>query len=482
MIFDFSETTALPEFDVCIAGAGPAGITLALKLAEAGLRVGLLEAGGLEFDQRSQDVYQIESIGRDLYAGLTRLRYFGGTSNHWSGRCRPFVREDFTRKITGSLPGWPISFDEFNEYLPEAMRILDLPVEGFTTHSISIGGEYFEAERDALSPPTRFAEKYKKRLQDSSNISLYMNCNLVNVSFDDTIAVVKKFEVADYKKHRRAIKAKIYVLAMGAIENSRLLLNSDSLMSLDHMKKMTGVGFMEHLNVEMGEFFLKKKEVDQKNLGGFTSPKLVSAKDVGRGNVTFGLVKEIKSYGRTAKIKTFLKGLVCDLRMEDKIDFITKINCPGEGVITTLLEQFPERDGGVNRIELSSQTDYFGLRRAKLNWQLRERDLRTIKVVATEAAKAFAGSGFGFVKLRDYIYKDDVFIPVSPHAHHMGGTRMAADRADGVVDTDCKVFGVKNLFVAGSSVFATGGGGNPTMPLLQLALRLADYLKRTAAA
>ncbi|GAA3981784.1 GMC family oxidoreductase [Comamonas faecalis] len=479
MISDFSQTTDLPAFDVCVVGAGPAGITVALKLAEAGLKIGLLEAGGLEYEQQSQDVYKIESVGRDLYAATTRLRYFGGTSNHWSGRCRPFVREDFEHVAVGSLPGWPISFDDFNAYLPEAMRILDLPAQGFATRSIPVENGYFEAEKDALSPPTRFAEKYKKQLEESKNIQLFLHCNLINVEYDGRGAITG-LDVAGYDKKTSRVKAKYYVLALGGIENSRMLLNSPSLMGLEHLKKMAGVGFMEHLNVEMGQFFLKETSDDQENLGGFTSPKFVSDAGVGRGNVTFGIVRQIRSYGRTAKIKTFLKGLTCDLALADKIDFITKINCPGEGFITTLLEQFPERN--VNRIELSNEVDSFGLRRVKLNWQLSERDVKTIKVIAMEAAKAFADSGLGFVKLHDYILRDDVFMPVSPHAHHMGGTRMAASSADGVVDGNCKVFGVDNLFMAGSSVFATGGGGNPTMPLIQLALRLAHHLERTVKA
>lgn len=478
MLSEFAEVTDLPTFDVCIVGAGPAGITLALKLGDSGLKVGLLEAGGLEYDQRSQDVYQIESVGRDLYAATTRLRYFGGTSNHWSGRCRPFVRKDFEREMIGDFPGWPISFDEFNRYLPMAMELLDLPSKGFSSVNDPMDGGYFDADEFALSPPTRFAEKYKEKLENSENIHLYTNGNLVDIRYDGRSSI-SGVDVAGYDKKPRRVRSRYFVLAMGAIENSRILLNSASLMELKHLEDMVGVGFMEHLNVEMGEFFMKD-DARKNGWSFFTSPKLVKEKEIGRGNVSFGVVRQIKSYGRTAKIKTFLKGLVCDLDLKGKVELITRINCPGEGVIGTLLEQFPERNG--NRIELSKETDYFGLRRAKLNWQLSERDTRTIKVVAVEVAKAFANSGLGFVKLRDYILHDDLFMPVSPHAHHMGGTRMAAGSADGVVDRDCKVFGVRNLFISGSSVFATGGGGNPTMPLLQLTLRLADHLKTIAKA
>lgn len=475
MLIDYSKTPQLPAFDVCIIGAGPAGITLATKLQSTGWKIGLIEAGGLEFSEKSQSMYQTESVGRNLYAESTRLRYFGGTSNHWSGRCRPFVPDDFKPDHIGDLPGWPITFDEFNRYLPEAMKIVDLPESGFfKTPTPPFTGNEFEHDEHALSPPTRFATKYLQEIQQAANITLVLNCNLVDLALDPASGKVTQAVVSDYEKKRSPIKAKAFVLAMGAIENSRLLLNSASLMSLAELKAMVGVGFMEHMNVEMGKFILRG-ESDWDSGGYFTSAAFVEEQHIGRGNVTFGVLQEIKSYGRTAKIKTFLKGLACRMELTEKIQFLQSINCPGQGVITTLLEQAPLKNG--SRISLSDQTDALGLKKARVNWIVSDDDIRTIRTIGKEAAKAFARSGLGLVKLHPYMYNDGEFIPLSPHAHHMGGTRMSATPAGGVVDTNLKVFGTKNLYVTGSSVFPTGGGGNPTMPLIQLTLRLAEHLQ-----
>jgi choline dehydrogenase-like flavoprotein len=63
-----------------------------------------------------------------------------------------------------------------------------------------------------------------------------------------------------------------------------------------------------------------------------------------------------------------------------------------------------------------------------------------------------------------------------PSRHHMGATRMAGSPRDGVVDEQCRVHGVDNLFVAGSSVFPTSGIANPTLTLLALTFRLGDHL------
>ena len=72
------------------------GITLARRLAARGLDVALMEAGGLEYSDQSQDFYRGEVIGHEYYAtDITRLRYFGGTSGHWGGRCRTLEAHDF---------------------------------------------------------------------------------------------------------------------------------------------------------------------------------------------------------------------------------------------------------------------------------------------------------------------------------------------------------------------------------------------------
>jgi choline dehydrogenase-like flavoprotein len=138
-----------------------------------------------------------------------------------------------------------------------------------------------------------------------------------------------------------------------------------------------------------------------------------------------------------------------------------------------LIEHFPNPN---SRVSLLEERDALGMRKANVHWELSPADRNTVKSIGLEVAKCFAETGLGFVKLDESVYDVSLPLKVNPHAHHMGTTRMATAPTFGVVDENCKVFGVENLHVAGSSVFATGGACNPTMPLLQLALRLADYL------
>lgn len=478
MIKDYQSQKELRDFyDVCIIGAGPAGITLALRLAGDGRRVLLLEGGGHEYSQNSQSLYECPSTGLDLYAKETRLRFLGGTSNHWAGRCRPWKPSDFAAGPPVALPGWPIAFSEVERHLPQAMAIVDLvPNAEFKAINGPLDDVEFEADRFLLSAPTRFAQKYAKELEETEGLEVFINCNCVDLEFDSKTGRIATIVVSDYDLHQERVSARQFILATGAIENARQLLNSESLAvgGIVGPQSLVGRCFMEHLNIDLGTFILKDgQSKDARQY--FTTDAFIAEHKSGKGNVTASLVSQVQTYGRTAAIKSFFENLVCDVDAEQKIEFITKFACPGDGAITTLIEQFPSLD---SRVSLLDERDALGMRKAHIHWELSAADRNTIKSIGLEMAKCFAEAGLGFVRLEESVYNVSLPLKVSPHAHHMGTTRMATSPQFGVVDENCKVFGVENLYVAGSSVFATGGASNPTMPLLQVALRLADHLNQ----
>jgi choline dehydrogenase-like flavoprotein len=478
MIKDYQTHKALGgPYDVCILGAGPAGITLALRLAGAGWRVLLAEGGGHDYAERSQDLYHCASSGLEMYPGETRLRFLGGTSNHWAGRCRPFDPSDFAAGPPVGLPGWPIAYAEIERYLPEAMAIVDLP-EGapFKAVNADLGGDDFEADRFLLSPPTRFAKKYAEALEHTPGLDVFLNCNCVDLEFDLSAGRLSAVVVSDYDQHRERVQARHFILAMGALENARQLLNSQSLQAAGVVRHdgMVGRCFMDHMNVDMGTFILKSGlPTDQRQY--YTTDAFVAQYQAGKGNVAASVLADIQTYGRTAEVKRFLENLACDTGLASKVNFIASFSCPGDGVLGTMIEQFPNVN---SRLTLLDEKDALGVAKANIHWALADADRHTIKCIGAELAKQFAEADLGFVKLNEFVYDTSLPLNIQPHAHHMGTTRMAMSPEHGVVDSDCKVFGTPNLYVAGSGIFATGGAANPTMPLLQFALRLADHLNQ----
>ncbi len=478
MLLPFDPTEShTAEYDLCIVGTGPAGITLALELANKGLQILILEAGGLDYTAESQDFYECESVGHEGWPKLTRLRFFGGTSNHWSGRCRPFDASDFNRPSVNSLPGWPIDYSELDKYLAPAMKIIDIDDSGgFKPISTTTFDGHFYPDKSAQSPPTRFKEKYIDEIKNNPNIHCFYNATAVDLGLDSHHISVQSILVRHYNGGQTQFKAKTFILALGGIENPRLLLNCKSQIKegLGNSHDMVGRCFMEHLNVSLGSFIYKNPD-QSSQMQFYTDAQFSNAYDIGQSNVTLSIVKTVKSYGRTRAIKNFFKNLACEMELSEKIDYLSDFKCPGMGNISTLMEQSPNLH---SRVMLSAQRDAMGLQRAKFDWQLNDYDRNTIKTIGQQFAKDFQKAGLGNVKLENFVIQasDENTIKFSRHAHHMGTTRMSILPAHGVVDENCKVHGLDNLYIAGSSVFSTGGACNPTMPIIQLCLRMVDHL------
>src|SRR5690606_37921363 len=141
------------------------------------------------------------STGLELYAEETRLRYLGGTSNHWAGGCRPFTPSDFAIAPPGDLPGWPIPYSEIVAYLPAAMDIVDLqPGSNFRALNTGLNGGDFEADCFLLSPPTRFAQKYATALEQTKGLDVFINCNCVDLEFDPVSGHLAAVTLSDYER------------------------------------------------------------------------------------------------------------------------------------------------------------------------------------------------------------------------------------------------------------------------------------------
>lgn len=492
MLFDLQSGVAAltrTTYDVCVCGTGPAGITVARELAAHGKKVALLEAGGLEYSDRSQEVYAGSESGLSTYNTALkgcRLRYFGGTSNHWTGVCGLFEPSDFWPKRYHDLPGWPIALAEVNARLNDAAAILDIDAKQLTPQPFG-DAQHNSFQRPGLanSSPTRFGTKYRKELVESPHIDLFVNANLVDLQLSEASASAPSVAygvVKNYKHEAAKITAKRFVLAMGAIENARVLLNANRQIpaGLGNHSDFVGRCFMEHFNVAVGRFVSRGTQAVVPGNGAISAREATVRKlNIGNGFLVLNANAIPQEAGRLGPLRGALRKAACEF--DTVRDFARKFkdfDCAGDGVIHTLLEQTPNRD---SRITLSKEVDEFGLRRAHVHWALSDADRRTIRSLGYELAKELLALDVARVQLSPFITQPDKEIEVWNHAHQMGTTRMSAQPRDGVVDTNARVHGIGNLYIAGSSVFPTGGGINPTLTIVLLALRLGQHLNALPA-
>lgn len=236
MIVDARENLpAVLEADVAIAGAGPAGIVLALELAEAGHRVLLLEGGGADSPGEAASVYDNSTSGRDYPLTGSRLRWLGGTSNHWGGWVRPFDERDFTDPPAGELPGWPIDAADLQPWYERAAKWCEVGSADYDPASIGLenrarlldlDGTGFRHRVFRFSPPTRFGTRYRDALDNNDNIDCRVNLNVVGLDQSDD--AVRSAQAITLNGKRCDIRARQFVLATGGVENARFLLNLET--------------------------------------------------------------------------------------------------------------------------------------------------------------------------------------------------------------------------------------------------------------
>jgi choline dehydrogenase-like flavoprotein len=483
------------EFDTCVIGSGPAGITLARRLAAAGASVALMEAGGLDITEVSQDAYRGTNVGMEYFdLDVCRLRYFGGTSNHWGGWTRALDAVDFLPKPRVPLSGWPIAQLDLDPYRSEADAILDVP-NATEAPDLPVRQSAYDFHRFQFrfSPPTRFAEKYRTEIEASDRITLVLNANLVDLRLDDALATVTG---AVFRSYDRAdpgftLRARRFALCTGGIENARLLLNFTAQVpeGIGNRTGMVGRCFADHPHFLIAEAVLRVLVRERE----FYAPTELFIAE--QGCLNFGLrleprwiwPQELPALAREdmppEDFNILLQRLVRDPFIDRSLtDRLVLPQPTGQtGVVRIAQEAAPNRE---SRVTLGTERDGFGLRRVALDWRLSEIDVATMRTAVTAFGAHLAEQQIGRIRVGDWLLADPPRFPGIADdevggKHHMGTTRMATDPAHGVVDANCRVHGTTNLYVGGSSVFASTGHCNPTYTLTQLALRLGDHVAGT---
>jgi choline dehydrogenase-like flavoprotein len=492
------------EGDVCVVGSGAAGISFALDWAQTRSKVILLEGGGFAYDDKVQDLYAGKSTGQRYFPlKSARLHYFGGTTGHWSGYCSDFDPIDFEKREWIPHSGWPIRREDLDPYYPGAHTNLDLGPYNFKTsywQSLDKSLKSILPNEDVVwnkmwqfSPPSRFGKKYKQKIVDSRNIHLYTYANVTNITVDAQGKHVVSVTVKNHAGKEHTVKAKNFVLACCAIQNARILLSSNKQITpgLGNERGNVGRFFMEHLEIKSGELWLTKPDslkLYEINFGvtKARAELAISASEQRKHKILNGTCsltpleiakhqKPIIDLWTEEDPRKSLDSLSAGF--DDKN--IPPVNPKGQAYeMFTRIEQAPNPD---SRITLDMEVDALGMPRAKLHWILTPAEKRSIRQIHEIVGQELGAHGIGRVRLMEYLRdeKDDSWPSFTGGGwHHMGTTRMSEDPKDGVVDANCKVHSIDNLYVAGSSCFTTAGAVNPTLTLVALTLRLSDHLKK----
>jgi len=485
MITDLVDAAKLPitECDVCILGAGPAGISTALELARLrpDWQIALLEGGGRNMPASAElDPYAGESVGSPAYplAG-SRLRYLGGTSNHWGGWCRPLDAEDFEARSWIPHSGWPLTRDDLLPWYKKAAVWCEIASNEYSEAALSpsLGGAILPVDDSQMlcnkyfrfSPPTRFGTRYRADLDAASNLHLLLHANATGLTFSNQR--VTSVQVAIPSGTTGTLKARQVVVALGGIETTRFLLmhavrapHGSGLAS-----PMLGRCFADHFGVTPAVALLPEK------LG------------YNRNQHPTGALMPVLSLTRAAqeslRVPDFCVTPVPDPQSSDLQPVYAENQTfglhPGrywKYRLQMILEPQPNPD---SRITLIDQVDAFGMKRIHLDWKISEADLKSC-VECLDDLGAELGL-FGLGRLR--ILSESEYMGGMPGVgfHHMGSARMAGDVEGGVVDADCRVHGMENLHVASSAVFPSFGFSNPTLTIVALATKLAAHLAQSAS-
>lgn len=475
------------ESGVCIVGAGAAGISLARALAGHHVDVCLVESGGLEPDAAAQSLNEAENVGLPYFPlDANRLRVFGGTTQLWAGWCRPLDALDLAPRPWVPHSGWPITASDLLPYYRRAYELCELPASSYHPgdweHPLDAAGAQSAnviSKLYRLSPPTRFGRTYRETLARATNVQVLLHASAMELEANTDATGIVRLRIGCLSGNRFWVRARHYVLAAGGVENARLLLLS----KLDNERDAVGRYFMEHMHFPAATF-LQPMRTPAIHSGGAgrvatrlaLSPSIQEREQLLNHSV---MLTPVHWYDQlTHAVARRLARRVHPLRDRLPPAFDPGVAPGGQRAkrwrLHFTFEQTPHPE---SRITLTTQHDALGMQRVRLEWRTTPLDRHTAEHAPHLIGAELERIGFGRIKRTASL---DAWPPPplqGLRGHHMGTTRMSVDPRAGVVDPQCRVHGIANLFVAGSSVFPTAGAGTPTLTIVALALRLADHLK-----
>jgi choline dehydrogenase-like flavoprotein len=495
---DLDDIDSLGEFDVCIIGSGPAGLSVASKLLGKGIRFIMVESGDVTPNMEHQQLNQGYSEGpRFLDVVNSRLRTFGGGGKLWAGVCRPFDPEEFDR-TNNSYTGWPIKYTDLEKYYREAAELLGVSYSGFFSKDwrekayLAVKFNDFASDSGLLrgvkyqrSSPLRrdLSNLFQEELFSDDDCVVLTNATVVNLGQEKE--KVETIEVKSFSGKEISISAKVFVLCCGALENPRILLNSNISRDLRE-NKFLGSCFMSHPAFKGTASLVKSTlsgdcELDKNDLewdfGFEVKPSEREKNNILRHNIHLSPASGFtnkQDRSTLEKVKANINILIAYAeKIKCKLSSSRVDSKHWELHIST--EQEPRTS---NRIQLSKYKDRHGANKLEVIWDyLSEREMNTISEASKAVGREARLTDIGLVRLSDELINNRIFSQNDAINHHIGTTRMAKSSENGVVNEDCKIFGLNNIYVAGSSVFPTSSIVNPTFTIVAMSLRLGEHIR-----
>ncbi len=535
------QSNDLISADLCIVGAGVAGVTLAQELINDDISVVLLESGDIQPDRQMQALLWGENIGHEYYSlDNARSCGFGGSAHKWliglpdhqlGARIHPLEEIDFLERSWVPNSGWPFDRAHLDPYYQKAQEVCR---SGRYSYNVADWEEKGTKQRLELDPGKvettifhftdrrTFISHYLEQIKRSHTIRLLTHATLFEIETEANLREISGFRIGTREGNRFRVVAGHYILSTGAIECARTLLLSqkERAFGIGNQHDLVGRYFMEHPHLWSGKW-IPSPELDTRRLGLYRLHSHNGTPIMGKLTTTRDVQEKAKLLNYCVSIHPNVRRYVRDIaptwRSENwpllkpfsgkrsgtavgsqtaenltyktfKNAFVKQVKQIGrhllggtlqrfrpdrvEFTLNHMAEQVPNPD---SRVLLSYEKDFFGRNRVRLDWRLSELDIRSIiasqEIIDAELRRIGAG--------RLEIDRNTRRIEKNIHGgwHHMGTTRMHDNPRKGVVDRNSKVHETANLYIAGPSVFPTGGYANPVLTIVALAIRLADHLR-----
>lgn len=547
MIVDLGETrdSELAEYDVCVVGSGPAGTTVANELAGSGVRICILESGRLKPTKHGDRLRDVRSEGIQIKP-YSRERVLGGASTTWAGLSSLLDSVDLKPRPYVPNSGWPIAREELLPFYEEAAvryRFPPLPLlAGDELRKLWEKGDTRPTWRNveeklflAAAEPQNFAREFRD-LFESDQVDVYLDATLLELEQETDTSRVNKARLRTSDGRELWLRARVFVLATGGLENARLLLNSGGLGNEDdvvgrylmnHPKNYHGIlklarpvrelpyyfgclyqGFAGYAGLRLREDLQEERALlnsyvrfeplfpwsDRQGVEAFVFlakqmlQLLRRVRRLGKGK---GKLVQLRDYSETGddsdlqnERKSTLQWLglvgriVIDLPWVIWYLFFRVFMKRGPAISRVRMRNFMEMEPHPeNRVLLDDAHDANGQPIPLVRHRCSELDRRSMVALHEEMVQEVAKNGLG--KLTTDLQRQEPWPIDQDASHHLGTTRMGTDPRTSVVNPDCRLHDVDNVYLAGGSVFPTSGCANPTFTIVALAIRLAGHLRQT---